>query len=263
MLLALATMSLLGAGADYSVVVARRLGLDPARAAELADLFAQGIEKAPTHPLGRLLAVEEATAKLKAAGFPDTSVCSGSAACVSSLARVSDLKRIIALQLVKIGGDLAVDASVVEGEAGRILGTVTRTVKLKSPTDELNALALELVAKLPKIEVAASDAPAQTDLTPPPTPPEQVELTPPARLPTGRKVALGLGAGALAGLGVGIALGASALGQSQSLSAIDPKFEEKAAAARGTALGADLSYVGAGALAIGAVIAWFASPPPD
>ena len=269
MLLALATLSLLGAGPDYSVVVARRLGLDSKRAAELASSFAQALEQDSSHPLGELFPVDEAGEALKKAGFPDTSVCNGSSACVSSLARVSGLKRIIALQLVKIGSDLAIDASVVEADSGKILGAVTRTVKLKSSSAELIGLAAELLQKFsrsapptpPVAVVKQDDAPTKVDLAPSAAlpAPEPVAVTPPS-LPTGRKVALGLGGGAVAVLGVGIGLGVSALGQSKSLSAIDSKFEEKAAAARGTALAADLSYGAAGALAVGALVAWLVSP---
>ncbi|MDP1828945.1 MAG: hypothetical protein Q8L48_37130 [Archangium sp.] len=266
MLLAL-TLSLINATPDYSVVVARRLGVDARRAAELSAVFAQALEKDTTHPLGQLLPVGEATEQLKQAGFPDTSVCNGSAACVSSLARVSGLKRIVALQLVKVGSDLAVDASVVEGEAGRILGSVTRTVKLKTADGELEPLARELLSKVakatPELVAVKSDAPKNVDLTPPPPlPPPEVEVTPAPGLTTGRKVALGLGGGAVVALGVGIGLGASALSQSNALSAIDPQFEEKAAAARGTALAADLGYIAAGSLAVGALVAWLVSPPP-
>mgnify|MGYP001606817925 CR=1 FL=1 len=264
------TLSLINATPDYSVVVARRLGVDAKRAAELSTVFARAVEKDTTHPLGQLLPADEATELLKKAGFPDTSVCNGSAACVSSLARVSGLKRIIALQLVKVGSDLAVDASVVEGDVGRILGSVTRTVKLKSATDELDGLARDLLAKLPKVapvvvaatpEIKPGDAPKNVDLTPPPPlpPPEVVEQPP--GLTTGRKVALGLGGSAVVALGIGIGLGASALTQSNALSAIDPQFNEKAAAARSTALGADLGYIAAGSLAVGALVAWLVSPP--
>ena len=256
MLLALATLALLGAGPDYSVVVARRLGLEPKRAAELATSFAEALEQQPAHPLGTLLPVDEAAVVLERAGFPDTSVCNGSAACVSSLARVSGLSRIVALQLVKVGTELAIDVSVVEGSSGRILGVVTRSVKLKTASDALFELAAELVTKLP----APSDAPTEIALTPEPPPPPSVELTPPS-LPTGRKVALGLGGGAVVALGIGVGLGVSALEQSKALSAADPRFEERAAAARSTALGADLTYGLAGALAVGALVTWLVSSP--
>ena len=254
MLLALATLSLLGAGPDYSVVVARRLGLEPKRATELATSFADALEHQPTHPLGTLLLLDEAAATLERAGFPDTTVCSGSAPCVSSLARVSGLARIVALQLVKVGSELAIDVSVVDA-SGRILGVVTRSVKLKTANDELSSLAAELISKLPP----PADAPVEVKLTPP-TPPPTVEVTPPP-FPTGRKVALGLGGGAVVALGVGVGLGVSALGQSKALSPLDPQFENKAAAARGTALGADLTYGLAGALAVSALVAWLISPP--
>jgi len=253
MLLALATLSVLGASPDYSVVVARRLGLEPKRATELATSFADALEHQPTHPLGTLLPVDEAAAALERAGFPDTTVCSGSAPCVASLARVSGLARIVALQLVKVGSELAIDVSVVD-VSGKILGVLTRSVKLKGANDELPALAAELIAKLPP----PADAPVEVKLTPP-TPPPAVEVTAPA-MPVGRKVALGLGGGAVVALGVGVGLGVSALGQSKALSPLDPQFENKAAAARSAALGADLSYGLAAALALSALVAWLFTP---
>ncbi len=257
MLLALATLALFGAGPDYSVVVARRLGVDPQRASELAVAFAAALEAQPTNPLGTLLPVDEAASSLERAGFPDPSVCNGSAACVSSLARVSGLSRIVALQLVKVGTELAIDASVVDA-SGKILGVVTRSVKLKTAPDALPELAAELIERLP----APSDAPVEVVLTPPPpaeTPPS-VALAPPP-FPTGRKVALGVGGGAVVALGIGVGLGVSALDQSRALSAADPRFEERAAAARSTALAADLTYGLAGALAVSAAITWLVSHP--
>jgi len=274
MLLTLLTISVLHAGPEYSVIVARRLGVDAKKAAELATECATALEAQGASPLGTLVPVDEAASRLAAAGFPDAAVCNGASACVASLARVSGLTRMVSLQLVKIGADLAIDASVVEGDSGQSVAAVTRTVKLKAAPAGLRELAAQLLARVPALKPQAppqptpvaehlpDDAPKNTTLTPDPGPPPQPPLVSAApTLPVGRKVAIGLAAGAVIALGVGIGLGVSALSQSKTLSALDPLYADKAAATQRTANIADASYGTAGALAIGAGLAWFLSPP--
>jgi hypothetical protein len=269
--LPLALTLVLAASDQYSLVVARRLGVDPARAQELTAALGVELNDLSSASLGKQVPLTATAETLAKAGFPDTSVCNGASSCVASLAKLSGLGRLVAVQLVKIGANVAVDVSVVDSATGTTLAAATRSVPLKSPRKELELLARELVGKLPPPEVAKvepvkpppTDVPKDTTLTPkdppPPEPPIVVAEAP--GMPTGRKVALGLGAGAVVSLGVGIGLGASALAQSSSLSALDPDYEAKAAAVKGRALAADLSYGLAAGLAVAAVVTWLMSPP--
>lgn len=265
------TLALLAASPESSVVVARRIGLDAARGVELAQQLATALGEQRDRPLGTVLPVAQANERLAKAGFPDTAVCNGAAACVASLAKVSGFERLVSLQLVKLGGDLAIDASVIDGRTGQSLAVVTRTVKAKALAAELAALASELLSKLPApVAPVASSTTAQpvTPVEPPPPPPpvaivEPVAVTPPPSvLPTGRIVALGLGGAAVVSLGVGIALGVSAMGQSNQLSVLDPSYAARVAAVRQAALGADVSYALAGAFAVAALVTWLLTPTP-
>ena len=261
-MLALAlTASLLAASTDASVVVARRIGLEAKKGTELAQQLVTALQAKTPLRLGTVIDVAVANERLAAAGFPDTSVCNGAASCVASLARVGGFGRLVALQLVKLGGDVAVDASVVDGETGKALAAVTRTIKLKNAADELAALAGELLAKVPASDAPAVEKPEPVSVvtTPPPAPePEPIVETkpPPPGLSTARKVSLGLGGAAVVAVGVGVGLGVSASGQASMLSVRDPSYDAKVAAAKGTALGADLSYGAAGALAVTAIVLW-------
>ncbi|MCC6333921.1 MAG: hypothetical protein IT380_08020 [Myxococcales bacterium] len=273
--LPLVLTAVLAASDQYSLVVARRLGVDAQRAQELTASLGVELKDLSAPALGKEVPLTELADTLSKAGFPDTAVCNGAAACVASLAKLSGLGRLVAVQLVKIGTSVAMDVSVVDSASGKTLAAATRSVPLKTPRKELEALAKELVGKLPPPEVAKvepapvkpppppDDTPKETSLVPkqppPPEPPVVVAEAP--GMPTGRKVALGLGAGAVVSLGVGIGLGASVLAQSSSLSALDPQYEQKASAVKGQALGADLAYGLAAGLAVAAIVTWFMSPP--
>ncbi|MBL8918261.1 MAG: hypothetical protein JNJ54_05335 [Myxococcaceae bacterium] len=263
------TLALLAAAPESSVVVARRIGLDAARAQELAQQLASALEQQADSPLGAVLPTASANARLAKAGFPDTAVCNGAAACVASLAKVSGFERLVSLQLVKLGGDLAVDASVIDGRTGQSLAVVTRTIKAKALSTELSALAVELVSKLPAVATrAAATVPAPTDQPvkraepPPPPPPLEPAVTAAAApaLPTGRIVALGLGGAAVVSIGVAIALGVSAVGQSNQLSVLDPSYAMRVASVRQSALFADVSWAAAGAFAVAALATWLLTP---
>lgn len=266
------TVTVLSASTDASVVVARRIGFEAKKGTELAQELVSALKANPSVSarLGTLLDVTTANERLTSAGFPDTSVCNGAAACVASLAKVGGFTRLVALQLVKLGGDVAVDASVVDGATGKALASVTRTIKLKNAREELEKLASDLLVKVPPLDVPTEPPPPPqtpvSSVTPqPPQPPVEtpaepiVEVPPPPGLSTGRKVSLGLGGAAVVGLGVGIGLGVSASAQAEALSVRDPSYDAKVAATKGTALGADLSYGAAGALAVTALIVWLVS----
>ncbi|MEW5741035.1 MAG: hypothetical protein AB1938_19090 [Myxococcota bacterium] len=272
--LPLVLTAVLAASDQYSLVVARRLGVDAQKAQELAASLGVELRDLSSPALGKQVPMVEVAETLSKAGFPDTAVCNGAAACVASLAKLSGLGRLVAVQLVKIGGNVAMDVSVVDSATGKTLGAATRSVPIKTPRQDLELLAKELVGKLPPLELAKvetpaikqpppDDTPKDTTLVPkdapPPEPPIVVAEAP--GMPTGRKVALGLGGGAVVSLAVGIGLGASAMAQANSLSALDPDYEQKAAAVKGQALGADIAYGLAAGLAVAAVVTWIMSPP--
>ncbi|MEW6432963.1 MAG: hypothetical protein AB1730_15780 [Myxococcota bacterium] len=74
-------------------------------------------------------------------------------------------------------------------------------------------------------------------------------------MPSARTVALGPGGAAVVSLAAGVGLGASGVSQSNSLSALGPDDEAKAAAVNGQALGA------AAGLAVATVVTWFVGNP--
>lgn len=249
------TLSLLTATPEASVVVARRISLDAAKAQELAEQLATALSQQSSGALGTLMPVADAMACLSKAGFPDTAVCNGAAACVASLAKVCGFKRLVALQMGKVGADVAVDVSIVDGATGASLAAVTSTLNLKNASEAMGPLAAELLSKLaptpPPVEVVTRG----TALTP-----EAPAVATP--LSTHQKVALGLGAGAVASLGVGIALGVSALGQSNQLSERDPRYAANVMTVRQTALFSDVGYGAAIALAVSALVVWLVSAAP-
>ena len=94
--LPLALSLVLAAGDQYSVVVARRLGIDAARGQELAT--ALGVELNDVGAaLGAQVPLKTTAETLAKAGLPDTAVRNGAAACVASLARLSGLTRLVAV----------------------------------------------------------------------------------------------------------------------------------------------------------------------
>lgn len=261
----------LAAGDQYSLVVARRLGVDADKARELSATLGDELKAQSSASLGQPVPLDDVAQTLARAGFPDTAVCNGAAACVASLAKLSGLARLVAVQLVKVGSSVALDVSVVDSATGKTQAAVTRSVSLKAPAKDLALLAKELVGKLPPPTVATVepepvkpppvDAPKDTTLVPDPPPEPPVVVAPGPGLPTGRKVALSLGGAAILAAAVGVGLGVSATGQANGLSALDPQYEARAAAVRSQALGADVAYGVAGGLAVAAVVTWLVSAP--
>ncbi len=112
---------------------------------------------------------------------------------------------------------------------------------------------------------------AALDLTPSEPPPAAVGLT------TGRKVAIGLGVAAVAVAGVGIGFGVAANSSSNNADSLSSgnadnsctgastprctSLQSASSAARSEEIAATGLYIGGGALAIGALVAWFLSPP--
>ncbi|MDP1828011.1 MAG: OmpA family protein [Archangium sp.] len=171
MVFALLAVSLVGATSpQYSVVVARRIGVTPELAGELATALARSLETTAGPKLGKLVQPSDVQARLVAAGLPESSVCNGATACVATLARVCDVSHLVALQVVKVGSDLALDLSVVESH-GTSVASLTRTVKAKTWSDELPSLAQELVAALP-VPAPVPAVVAETPPAPAPAPAE-------------------------------------------------------------------------------------------
>lgn len=250
------TLSLLTATPDASVVVARRISLDAVKAQDLAEQLAAALKERPGSALGTLMPVADAMACLSKAGFPDTAVCNGAAACVASLAKVCGFKRLVALQVGKVGADVAVDVSIVDGATGATLAAVTSTLALKGSAEAMRPLALELLSKLEEVP-----APVEVRTGVPPVSREEHATDAPS-LTTHQKVAIGLGVGAVVSLGVGITLGVSALGQSNQLSVRHPGYAAQVVSVRQTALFSDVGYGAAIALAVSALVLWLVSPAP-
>ncbi|MFO0601334.1 MAG: hypothetical protein U0228_38855 [Myxococcaceae bacterium] len=247
------SLSLLGAVPDSAVVVARRIGVEPDKALEIALDFTEALRAGDPARAGPLLDAHLALERFAKAGFPDPSVCNGKAACVASLAKVGGFRRLVALQLARAGTSVAVDASLVDGETGAPLASATRMVFARDWQGGLSAIATELLSRWP-----AEDAPVVTRGPAETAPP--VVVTASSSLSPGRTAALAVGGGAVVALGVGIALGVSASAQANQLSVLDPRYDERVAAVRGTALGADVSYIAAGALAVTALVVWLVDP---
>ncbi|MEW5738903.1 MAG: hypothetical protein AB1938_08240 [Myxococcota bacterium] len=178
MVLALLAASVLGGTTpEYSVIVSRRIGATPQVADGLASSLAKALDATGSARLGRFVPASELKPRLAAAGLPDPTVCNGAAACVATLARVSGVGHLVALQVVKVGGDLALDVSVVEGSTGKSLAAVARTVKAKTAHGEMGSLAAAVLAGLPEAPPPV-EPPVET---PPPPPPVEakVERPPP------------------------------------------------------------------------------------
>lgn len=151
MVLAVLATLVTAAEPNYSVVVTRRLGVSPELAANLANDLATALNQNGARKLGTLIRPTTATARLVTLGLPESTVCNGGAACVSTLARVLDTQHLVAVQLVKVGSDIAVDVSLVARGEARSLAAVTRTTNGQAASREMQAIARELVALLPDL----------------------------------------------------------------------------------------------------------------
>ncbi|MCC6337174.1 MAG: hypothetical protein IT380_24670 [Myxococcales bacterium] len=185
MVLALLAASVFGGTPpEYAVVVSRRIGATPQVADGLATSLGKVLDAAGHPRLGRLLPASELKPRLLAAGLPDPSVCNGASACVATLARVSGLTHLVALQVVKVGGDLALDVSVVESRTGKTLVAEARTLKAKTATGEVGSLAAAVLAKLPDPEPEPLDTPVAPPPPPPPPPAAPGSPEPPPTVQT-------------------------------------------------------------------------------
>jgi hypothetical protein len=271
----------LGAPPTYTVAVTRRVGMDAQAAMNLAELFAQALDKTKGKPLGTLLSPRAFVATLTSKGMSDPESCAGAADCAVVIARGGGVDRLIAVQIAKVGGDALFDVTALEARDGTKLANISESVPIRKPARALDRLAASLAPKIPPFHEIAPPPPPEP-LPPPPPPPEPVTVTAAtpvasgtstteveAKTPPARYVAYGVGALAVVAAGVGVVAGASALSQANTAAGnqTSPNYAANREQALGTARVADFAYGGAAVFAAGAVILWIltrrSSSPAD
>jgi hypothetical protein len=161
-------------GGTYSVLIARRVGMPQADGIEVAEAFGRYLEAGQGRSLGTQLGARALAVTLTAsANTPDSAGCAGANDCLIALGRVGKLDELVALQVVKVGKNLAVDVTILDVATGAVRGTATGSVPAVRPYKELEPLAAQLM-----ISWAATPAPVTA------TPPEPVAAEePPAAKP--------------------------------------------------------------------------------
>jgi hypothetical protein len=277
----------------WSVVVTRRVAVDPAEGLEMADRLSSSLERsAPA--LGHPLSAQAVAVLLAAASNPDSAVCAGKSDCAVALATLAKLERVVSLQLVRVGGNIVVDAVVLDTGTREKLASANVVVDAGQLEAGFDALASALAASLVTSPPSTPPRPAPTPPTPappPPSPPTQRVATTPSdtvasttpkpvavavapsdsavapnptdvskkgRVPLLPIVAGGIGIVAIAG---GVVEGLSAqeqISKARQIPQIETEsFDSAVRAARGTALTADILYlVGAAGIATGAALLW-------
>ncbi len=268
-------LALSSATPTSAVAVTRRVGLDAARAIELADRLGSALLAQKAERLGLLLDAERFLDRAKAAQAKDPVSCGGNTSCAVGIGKAAGVQYLVALQLVAVGTSLAVDGRVLEVAEGGVLATVTATLP-KAPSDaELGELAKKMLSQLKPLEpvkvVELPPEPLQVpDAAPPgdrplaatgPTlvPAPGVVVAPPVPV-SGKPAAIGLGVSAVVAAGAGVGL--LVLGHSRA-AAVDPASPDASrdrTVAKGLAMGANLGFAAAGVLLTGAVAAWLLAP---
>ncbi len=172
---------------------------------------------------------DAATVKdLRAAGFSDPKSCQGTRACLSKLAiLIGPRAVVVGVDVGKIGKTLAIHLEAVAADKDESLGTLDVSSSLNGWSDAMSApivvfvrdvkAGLELAKKkepvepppsMPPLEVAKTDAPKKTELTPAPRKddPNAALIEKPAGKPP-RVAAWVFAGGAAATAGVAIAFG--------------------------------------------------------
>lgn len=280
----LSLMLVLGAAEpDFAVLVTRQVKLEPEKAAELAERFRQAFERDAA-----------LRARQPAASVGDAAGCEGSIHCAARLGAALSVRWVIALQLVKLGSDMGIDASLVEVKEVREVASVTGTTAPALAPRAMDRLAAELArksaAELKKARAAPPPAVVVAPPTTPPAPatdrpaaeakvtgPPPTTIIPPATSPAVDRpsplvptpsagpapkqiVTYGLGGAALVSVAVGASLGVLALTKSEQLDGRDPDYTAKVLDVRGTAQAADIAYVTGAGLGLGAVLVWLVWP---
>jgi hypothetical protein len=276
MTLALALVAVLHATPTWSISVTRRVGVDPAKAAELSLQFAEKLTG-----LGEAIDPKTFADRLSSMGL-EPGTCAGSADCIANLGKRGGVDRVVALQLLKLGTKVTVDATLFDVATGSALGAVTDTVPMASPQKKLAELAAKLSQKAPPLPppepVAAveppppapppapppsappaQDAPKAEVLTPAPSPQPVPMVAAEHKTPALRYVSFGLGGAAIVSLGVAITMSIVSVYQANSIPNTDPQFLQAHQIALNTARGADVSYGVAGAFAVSSIVAFLLS----
>ncbi|HZN91902.1 MAG TPA: hypothetical protein VFB81_04335 [Myxococcales bacterium] len=147
----------------YVVLVTRRVGLEEARAAALASQFAAELEVQQAGTLG------------PAAPVGNAADCAGAVECAAARARDGRRRWAVALQLVRLGTDLGVDATLVDVGTGRAtaVAAATGTTEATAPGRALLRLARDLWSRAkgaPAIVAARAAAKAPKQGGGPPAP---------------------------------------------------------------------------------------------
>lgn len=240
---------------DYAVTATRRVGISPEELEAQLGILSRALAAHRGRTLGTPVPAAEFAERVKKAGARQPSTCAGNVECVATIGRAVGLARLVSTQFVQLGGELTVDAALVDVASMKVVSTATATVRTPARVD-MDALAQTLLSSLP-----VTDAPVEAHLEPVPavTPPPVLELRQPG-LRAGRGIAIGLGAGAIVAVGAGVVMGSIAASRNELLRKTSPDFATQQAEVRSLAAGADVAYGVAGALAVGAVVVWLLTP---
>jgi hypothetical protein len=252
-----------------AVLVTQRAGLTDARAealaAKVADvLSSKGVE------IGR--GPKESAQALSNAGMKSTD-CQGKRGCISGLGRVLRVWAVLGVDLADLDGTLAVHLELIDSDRGDRLAQLDFVTPSKRAESEIPAQVQPLAPKLKELldiaKVAAAPAP-QPEPAPVLTPksePEQplthavraVEPSRPLALPIGL-LAAGVAAGVVSIIFVVLAGGAR---DQLNAGTSGSPFSLTRSAAQQLVTRANTDYsvalgtgIGAGALALGGVLAW-------
>ncbi|MBI3184318.1 MAG: hypothetical protein HYZ28_19465 [Myxococcales bacterium] len=239
----------------FSAAVTRREGVEAQAALELAESLSLSLERAGGEALGKRISPRALQVALSAANVTDAATCSGDADCAVRLGQIGGVRRLLALQLVKLGRNLIIDVSVIDVESGAKVAAASARASIKAPEEALAELAAQLARSLPPYEVPKPKEPERAMAPPaiaasasaPPGAPRAIR-------PSTRTLVVGGIGGGLVTAGTvmgGLALLSFGAERSAAESWNLPAYERARAEAKGRALAADL-LLGAGALALGA-----------
>lgn len=281
---ALIVLGSMGATPTWSVAVTRRVGVSADSGMELAEMLSVELGNLGEKIPGTRVSPHALAATLLAANNPDTASCAGATDCAAVIARQGGVDFLFAIQMVKVGQNIILDATLVRAPDGAAVATATKATPFKKPVKAIGELATDLAAKagamhepLPKPPEVASPPPppvaGSTETAEGPGPVKVSSASPeagtstraePAEQPSmsvGRYVALGLG---VAAVGVGAAggyFGFSAMSQANNLSDKDPNLSRAQSQVMSTAQTADAAYGIAAAVAISAIVVWIVARP--
>lgn len=251
-------LTLLTAEPSYSLMVSRRVGVTAEQANELCDALGRELSKRDLG-LGVQIPPPNFRAQLQESGLGDPSICAGAAACASDFGRGAKLDTVIALQMAKVGGQIAIDASVVRVAGAEVLAAPSQLLKLSAIEKGFAQLSNQIANALRARAESGDTKNPKVSLTPPiedsQVPSAAIQ---PSTQPSTVKKWLRISSYIAAGLGVvaagtGITFGIMARQQATALLGTDPMYDQKRATAFAWAQRADVMYISAGGLAAVAV----------